>query len=299
MGNKKCQSNRSACERYSQVGGMDVAGSGPRHRRADFSSILGDRQRPSHRSNQYCLHGSHKHAPRECYTDRTFLCFPFTGDCRRQTPSATLAPSMDLPTTLSTRLAALLAGSFFRPLARQSASIYVDCADRLALNPDESGQLSQADTLALIRDVLAAHPRAELGEDEGAHLTDLRPRAAQSFNKLLEAGWLQERTVSLEERWVLLTPRVRPLVRLLRELAEGREKKRITLLGQHDLVYVCLLRTWLATNAAGKAVSNKEFDDLFVAHMNRAFELISSRMRSLADLQNLVPFASEPIARTP
>lgn len=129
---------------------------------------------------------------------------------------------MDLPTTLSTRLAALLAGSFFRPLARPSAPIYVDCADRLALNADESGQLSQADTLALIRDVLAAHPRAELGEDEGAHLTDLRQRAAQIFNKLLEAGWLQERTVSLDERWVLLTPRVRPLVRLLRELAEDR-----------------------------------------------------------------------------
>src|SRR5689334_14150953 len=33
---------------------------------------------------------------------------------------------------------------------------------------------------------------------------------------------------------------------------EGRQIKRITLLGQHDLVYVCLLRTWLASNAAAK-----------------------------------------------
>ena len=71
----------------------------------------------------------------------------------------------------------------------------------------------------------------------------------------------------------------------------GREIKRITLLGQHDLVYICLLRSWLATNAAGKPVSQKEFDDLFVAHMNRGFELISGRMRSLADLQNLIPQA--------
>ena len=69
----------------------------------------------------------------------------------------------------------------------------------------------------------------------------------------------------------------------------GREIKRITLLGQHDLVYVCLFRSWLAASTPDQAISQKEFDDLFVAHMNRGFELISSRMRSLADLQNLVP----------
>ena len=86
--------------------------------------------------------------------------------------------------------------------------------------PTRGGQLSHNDTLVLIREVLALHPRAQLGEDEGAHLADLRQRAGQIFNKLLEAGWLQERTVSLDERWVLLTPRVRPLIRLLREIAE-------------------------------------------------------------------------------
>ena len=69
----------------------------------------------------------------------------------------------------------------------------------------------------------------------------------------------------------------------------GRDIKRVTLLGQHDQIYICLLRTWLAANAPDKPVSQKYFDDLFVAHMNRGFELISSRMRSLADLQNVVP----------
>lgn len=69
----------------------------------------------------------------------------------------------------------------------------------------------------------------------------------------------------------------------------GREIKRVTLLGEHDLIYVCLLRTWLAANLPGQSIVQKEFDDLFVAHMNRGFELISQRMRSLADLQNLVP----------
>lgn len=69
----------------------------------------------------------------------------------------------------------------------------------------------------------------------------------------------------------------------------GREINRTTLLGQHDLIYVCLLRSWLADNASGKTVSQKEFDDLFIGHMNRGFELVSARMRSLADLQTLVP----------
>jgi len=127
---------------------------------------------------------------------------------------------MDQVTKLSDRLSAVVDGGFFRPGARPSAPIYVDCADRLALSADEGGQLTQNDALVLIREVLALHPRAELGEDEGAHLADLRQRAAQIFNKLLEAGWLQERTVSLDERWVLLTPRVRPLIRLLREIAD-------------------------------------------------------------------------------
>ena len=71
--------------------------------------------------------------------------------------------------------------------------------------------------------------------------------------------------------------------------AVGREIKRVTLLGAHDLIYVCLLRTWFASRASDRLVSQKEFDTTFVAHMNRGFELISSRVRSLADLQGIVP----------
>jgi hypothetical protein len=123
---------------------------------------------------------------------------------------------------LSARLESLMEGSFFRPLSRPSAPIYIDCADRLTLSADDGGQLTHSDTLALIRDVLAMHPKTQLDEDEGAQFNDLRQRAGQIFNKLLEAGWLQERTVSLDEQWVLLTPRLRPLIRLLRELAQNK-----------------------------------------------------------------------------
>jgi hypothetical protein len=120
---------------------------------------------------------------------------------------------------LSERLAGILPAEFFRPLARPSSPVYVDCADRLAQSADEGGQVSHADAIALIREVLAAHPQVQLGDDEGAALNDLRQRAGQLYNKLLEAGWVQERHVSLDERWVLLTPFLRRLLRLLHELA--------------------------------------------------------------------------------
>ena len=129
---------------------------------------------------------------------------------------------MTVPATknlLSERLAGVVPSAFFRPMARPSAPVYIDCADRLAESADEGGQVSHADTLTLIREVLAAHPQVQLADDEGATMTDLRQRAAQLYNKLLEAGWLQERHVSLDERWVLLTPHMRRLLRMLRELA--------------------------------------------------------------------------------
>ena len=126
------------------------------------------------------------------------------------------SPSEEL---LSQRLARALPVSFFRPLARPSAPIYVDCADRLVLSADEGGQVTYGDCQTLIRETLAEHPQAQLGDDEGAQFGDLRQRAGQFYNKLVEAGWLQERRVSLDERWVLVTPHLRILLRSLREMA--------------------------------------------------------------------------------
>jgi hypothetical protein len=127
----------------------------------------------------------------------------------------------DLP-WLGQRLAPLLSGWFFRPLARPSAALYVDCAERLAEAADEGGQLAHDEARGLIREVLLAYPNAPLDEDEGGRLVDANQRAGQFFNKLLEAGWIQDRRTSLDERWVLISPRLRLLLRLLRDLAEDR-----------------------------------------------------------------------------
>jgi hypothetical protein len=123
-------------------------------------------------------------------------------------------------TTLSTRLSALFENGFFRPLTRPSAALYVDCADRLEQAGDEGGQLTHGDAISLIRETVATHPEIQLDEDEGGQFADLRQRAGQIFNRLLAARWLEERTVSLDERWVVLSPRLGPLLSLLREYAE-------------------------------------------------------------------------------
>ena len=109
--------------------------------------------------------------------------------------------------SLGSKLVPLLSDGFFRPLARPSAPLYVDCADRLEQSSDDGGQLSHSDAIALIRDALVAHPSLKLDDDEGGQFGDIRQRAGQIFNRLLEAGWLEDRPASLDERWIILSPR--------------------------------------------------------------------------------------------
>jgi len=68
----------------------------------------------------------------------------------------------------------------------------------------------------------------------------------------------------------------------------GRDINRGTLLGEHDAVYVALLRTWVHQNGLLKSCDAEQFNTWFVAHMNRGFELISARMRDLPGLGNLL-----------
>ena len=130
--------------------------------------------------------------------------------------------SREESTSLGSRLAPWIGGGFFRPLSRPSAAVYIDCGDRLVEAADEGGQVRHAEARLLIRDVLVRHPEVQLEEDEGGRFRDLHQRAAQLFNKLIEAGWLQPRRVSLDEHYVLITPALRRLLGMLRELGEDR-----------------------------------------------------------------------------
>jgi len=122
--------------------------------------------------------------------------------------------------SLSARLLGSVSRDFFRPLARRSAPVYIDCAERLADAAGDAGRLPQQEAVAVIREVLALHPGVVLEEDEGASLRDARQRAGQFFNRLCDSRWLEDQQLGLHERWALIAPGLRPLMRLLRELAE-------------------------------------------------------------------------------
>lgn len=121
---------------------------------------------------------------------------------------------------LSHRLSGSVSRDFFKPLGRLSAALYIDCADRLAEAGGDSGRVPQSDAIALIRETLQAHPNITLDEDEGASLRDARQRAGQIFSRLCDSGWMEDQQLSLHERFAVVSPGLRPLLRLLRELAE-------------------------------------------------------------------------------
>ena len=125
-----------------------------------------------------------------------------------------------LSENLSQRLQASVSKEFFRPLTRPSSAIYVDCAERLVDVAGEAGSISHGESLLLIREVLSSHPDISLEEDEGANLRDARQRAGVLFNRMCDAAWIEDKQFGLHERVTLVSPGLRPLLRLLKELAE-------------------------------------------------------------------------------
>lgn len=68
---------------------------------------------------------------------------------------------------------------------------------------------------------------------------------------------------------------------------EEREFNRYTLLGEFDVLYIALLQQRLHQD--GLEMDNLE--GYFRAHLNRGISLLQQRVRSVADLANLVPQA--------
>jgi Family of unknown function (DUF5716) len=122
--------------------------------------------------------------------------------------------------SLSRKLLENVSQEFFRPLSRPSSAIYVDCAERLAEEAGEAGRLPHVDAIAIIREVVSSHPDIALAEDEGANMRDARQRAGQLFNRLCDAKWMEDQQLGLHERYALISPGLRPLLRMLRDLAE-------------------------------------------------------------------------------
>ena len=122
---------------------------------------------------------------------------------------------------LSQRLFDAISQDFFRPLARASAAVYIDCADRLIFAGAEAGRIPHVEAIAIIREVLSLHPSTLLAEDEGALLRDSRQKAGSFFNRLTAANWIEDQTLGLHDRWAVISPGLRPLLKLVRDLAEN------------------------------------------------------------------------------
>jgi DNA sulfur modification protein DndE len=118
--------------------------------------------------------------------------------------------------------------------------------------------------------------RIPFSESVDQKMRTLRGRTSVTPNLLARVGFC----LSLEETGVPTDP--------FESEGEGRVNNRGTLLGENDATYVALLRTWVGKNLPDESINQDRFNTLFIAHMNRGFELISSRMRSLSDLANLL-----------
>lgn len=129
-------------------------------------------------------------------------------------------PLASASASLSERLARAISADFFRPLTRPSAPVSVDCAHRLIDEAGLAGRLPLAEARQVIREVLLSHPQVTLDEDEGAQLRDAGQRAGMFMNRLLAAGWLEEQTLGLQDRRIIVTPGLRLLMGMLRALAE-------------------------------------------------------------------------------
>lgn len=98
--------------------------------------------------------------------------------------------------------------------------MYVDVASRLVEEAGLAGRLPLAEAQQILREVLASHPQERLEDDEGAQLRDARQRAGMFLNRLLAAGWVEEQTLGLQDRRIVIAPALRLLLEMLRALAE-------------------------------------------------------------------------------
>ena len=68
----------------------------------------------------------------------------------------------------------------------------------------------------------------------------------------------------------------------------GRDINRYTMLGEYDEAFIALLVTWM--DARGMKTSDTNLVNAqFLAHMNRGVEMVTARLKTLSDLERLVP----------
>jgi DNA sulfur modification protein DndE len=118
--------------------------------------------------------------------------------------------------------------------------------------------------------------RVQFSASVDSKLRQLKARTGITPNVLCRIGFC----LSLEERGIPAKP--------LSTEGVGREMNRYTLLGECDVVFVSLLKTW-AQSTGVKVRCNEDLNQALVAHMNRGAELLAARVRTLSDLRKIYP----------
>ena len=67
---------------------------------------------------------------------------------------------------------------------------------------------------------------------------------------------------------------------------EGKEFTRYTLLGDHDAMYIAIVKKRMLNEGRNPET---ELEDYFLAHLNRGIETLSGRISDLTDLYDLIP----------
>ena len=117
--------------------------------------------------------------------------------------------------------------------------------------------------------------RIPFSSEATARLASLRSKIVIKENNILcRIGFC----MSLEESGIPLPP----------SNSEGNPIDRYVLLGEHDKAYIALLIAWMKKQKFEKYTA-QEFTDFFIAHMNRGAELVSSRIKCMADFSKIVP----------
>lgn len=68
--------------------------------------------------------------------------------------------------------------------------------------------------------------------------------------------------------------------------AEGKQFNRVTLLGEHDSLYVALVKKRMITEGHDP---EQELEAYFLSHLNRGIETLSGRVSDLSDLYEIMP----------
>lgn len=105
-------------------------------------------------------------------------------------------------------------------------------------------------------------------------LRALKARTGLDRNYICRMGFC----LSLEEPGIPITPE---------NIKGGREIDRYTLLGYNSRAYLALVMMWMKEKNIDPKTSGA-VDNAFVAHMNRGVEIMTSRVRSLADMAGLL-----------